>query len=133
MEQKSVLPPMDLRKKGAQGINIRVTIETIHRGPLVAAPPLPRHTGCDHDKKREQTLRKNCRGRWECVDGRISHQLVLCLVQPVHEFGVAGGPIIRGHTAAFLSDLEIWDRTCPLGRLASACGCRKVAAAGSHI
>ena len=62
MEQKRVLPPMDLRKKGAQGVHIRGTIETIHRGPLVAARPLPRHTGCDHDKKREQTLREHRRG-----------------------------------------------------------------------
>ena len=52
MEQKSVLPPMRLHKKGAQGVNIRLTIETSHRGPLVAALPLPPHTGCDHDKKR---------------------------------------------------------------------------------
>src|SRR5712691_1031808 len=133
MEKKSILPPMHLRKKGVQGVNSRVTIETIHRGPLVAELSLPLYTRCDYDKKREQTLRENRRGRWEGVDGHISHQLVLCLVQPVHEFGVASDPIIRGHRAAFLWDLELLDRTCPLWRLASAGRCRRVAADGSRI
>ena len=82
------------------------------------------------DKKREQTLREHRRGRWEGVDGYISHQLVLCLVQPVDECGMAGGPIIRGHRAAFLSDLEIV--TCLQWRLASASGCKTVAREGSR-
>ena len=42
-----------------------MTIETIHRGAWVWRTSAT-YTGCDHDKKREQTLRKNRRGRWEC-------------------------------------------------------------------
>jgi len=133
MEEKRVLRPMDLRKKGAQGVHIGGTIETIHRRPLVAARPLPRHPGGAYDKKREQPLREHRCGRWEGVDGGISHQLVLCLVQPVHEFGMAGGPIIEGHRAAFLSDLARVNCTCLLWRLASVSGCRKVAAEGSGM
>ena len=43
--------------------------------------------------------------------GRIPHQLVFCLLEPVHEFRVAGGPIIRGHSAAFLWDLGMPELT----------------------
>ena len=50
-------------------------------------------------KKREQTAREDCCGGWERVDGGISSQLVLRLVQPVHELRMAGGPVVRGHSA----------------------------------
>jgi hypothetical protein len=69
MEQKRVLLPIHLHKKGAQGINIRLTIETLHRGPPMAWLPLRPHTGLDHGKKREQTLRKDGDGRREVVMG----------------------------------------------------------------
>ena len=35
VEQKGLLPAMHLRKKGAQGVHIRLTIETIDGSPLV--------------------------------------------------------------------------------------------------
>jgi hypothetical protein len=54
---------MHLRKKGAQGIHIRLTIETIHGGPPVASLRLPIHIGCYDDQKREETLRENLCGR----------------------------------------------------------------------
>jgi hypothetical protein len=41
-------------------------------------------------------------------------------VQPVHQLGVAGRPIVSGHSAAFLSHLEMPDLTRLAGRLASA-------------
>ena len=132
VEQEGVLLPMHLRKKAAQGVHVRVTIETLHRGPPVAWLPLRPHTGLDHGKKREQTLREDCDGRREVVKGRIPHQLILRLVQPVHQLGVAGGPIVRGHSAAFLWDLEMRDLTRPLSRLASASGCKRLAGEGER-
>jgi len=93
---------MHLRKKGAQGVNIRLTIETIYGSPPVASLLLPIHVGFDDDEKREETRGEEGGGYGDLVKGRIPHQLVLRLMQPVHEFGVAGGPIIRGHNAAFL-------------------------------
>ena len=133
VEQKGVLPPMHLRKKGAQGVNVRWTIETIHRGPPVAcaAPAAP------HGARSRQKTGANAPGRpptgvGSVVKGRIPHQLVLRLVQPVHELGVAGGPIVRGHSAAFLWDLEMLDFTRPLSRLASASGCKRLAGEGER-
>ena len=119
-EQKGVLSAMHVRKKGAQGVHIRRTIETIHRGPPVASPFLPIHKGCYGDKKREETHREDRCGRENIVHGLIPHQLVLRLVQPVHQLGVAGRPIVRGHSAAFLSHLAMPDLTCLAGCLASA-------------
>ena len=94
--------------------------------------PLWPHTGLDHGKKREQTLREDRDGRREVVKGRIPHQLILRLVQPVYQLGVAGGPIVRGHSAAFLWDLEMRDLTRPLSRLASASGCKRLAGEGER-
>ena len=94
--------------------------------------PLRPHTGLDHGKKREQTLREDCDGRREIVNGRIPHQLLLRLVQPVHQLGVAGGPIVRGHSAAFLWNLEMRDLTRPISRLASASGCKRLAGEGER-
>src|SRR5215510_7597936 len=130
VEQKGVLPPMHLRKKGAQDINVRLTIETIHGGPPVAWLPLSPHTGRNHDKKREQTLREDHGGRGERVDGHIPYQLVLRLLQPVHEFGVTGSPVVRMHSETFLSGLEMPDLTRPTSRLASARRCTMRAAEG---
>jgi hypothetical protein len=121
---------MHLRKKGAQAGNIRLALETIHRGPLVSSMPLPPHTGLDHGKKREQTLREDRCGRRELVEGRIPHQLVLCLVQPVHELRVAGGLVVRGHSEPFLWHLKMPDRTRPAWRLANTYRCTRRAAAG---
>jgi hypothetical protein len=120
MEQKNVLTAMHLRKKGAQGVNIRLAIETIHGGPPVASLLLPIHIRFDDDKKREEPLREDRCGREDLVHGHIPHQLVLRLVQPVHQLGVAGGPIVSGHSAAFLWNLEMPDLTRLAGRLTRA-------------
>src|SRR5712691_8440162 len=92
--------------------------------------PLPPHTGLDHGKKREQTLREDRCGRRDLVEGRIPYQLVLCLVQPVHELGVAGGPVVRGHSEAFLWNLKMPALTRPVWSLASARGYTMRAAEG---
>ena len=59
-EQKGVLSAMHLRKKGAQGVNIRRTIEAIRGGPPVASPFLPIHSGFYGDKKERSAQRLNC-------------------------------------------------------------------------
>ena len=86
----------------------------------MASPFLPIHSGRYGDKKREETHREDRGGYENLVNGLIPHQLVLRLVQPVHQLGVAGRPIVRGHSAAFLSTLEMPDLTRLAGRLASA-------------
>ena len=71
VEQRGVLLAMPLRKKGAEGVDVCLTRETIHRGPPVAWLPLPPHRGFYHDKKREQTVRKDHGGpayaSWQCL------------------------------------------------------------------
>jgi hypothetical protein len=132
VEEKGVLTAMHLGKKGAQGVYVRLTIETIHGGPSVASPLLPIYKGVYDDKKREETLREDLGGREDLVDGRIPHQLVLRLVQPVHKLGVAGDPIVRGHSAAFFWSLEMPDLTRLAGRLARARRTRAVPQTGGH-
>src|SRR5215470_18280148 len=70
--------------------------------------------------KREETLREDLCGREDLVYGLIPHQLVPRLVQPVHQFGVAGGPIVREHSTTFHCNLEMPDLTHLGGRLARA-------------
>ena len=41
----------------------------------------------------------------DIVYGRIPDQLVLRLLQPMDELGVAGRPLVRGHCVSFRSDL----------------------------
>ncbi len=118
--QEGVLRSMHLRKKGVQGRDIGLTLQTSHRGLLVARRPLLPHRGGNHDKKREPPLREDRRGEGDVVEGRIPHQLVLGVLQPVHQFGVAGCPIVRGHCVSFRCDLGIAHRTRSAGRLASA-------------
>ena len=118
VEEKGGLTAMHLGKKSAQGVHVCLTIETIHGGPPVVLPLLPIYKGFYDDKKREETLREDFCGREELVSGLIPHQLVLRLVQPVHQFGVAGGPIVREHSTTFHWNLEMPDLTHLGGRLA---------------
>jgi hypothetical protein len=111
---------MHLGKKGAQGVHVCLTIDTIHGGPPVVVPLLPIDKGFYDDKKREETLREDLCGREDLVYELIPHQLVLRLVQPVHQFGVAGGPIVREHSTTFHWNLEMPDLTHLGGRLARA-------------
>src|SRR5215471_20456078 len=82
--------------------------KSLYGSPRVASPLLPSHRGCDDDKKREETRREEGGGCGERVKGLIPHQLVLCVVQPVHEFGRAGGPIVSGHSVAFPRTWRCW-------------------------
>jgi len=118
VEEKGAVTSMHLGKKGAQGVDVCLTIETIHGGPPVVLPLLPIYKGFYDDKKREETLREDRCGREDLVYGLIPHQLVLRLVQPVHQFGVAGGPIVREHSTTFHWNLEMPDLTHLGGRLA---------------
>ena len=111
---------MRSRKKGPQCRDIGLTIQTIHRGPLVARHPLRLQRGAEDDKKREQPLREDRGGERDVVYGGIPDQLVLRVLQPVYQFGVTGRPIVRGHRVSFRCDLGMSHRTRSAWHLASA-------------